>query len=701
MPKIPTFTARGELGVLKLPRPAPEHFGGEAFKALGELGETFQTIDEKIRAVDEAVTGERIIRETATKADAELERLTAEGDHETFAPAYRQTIDTLRQGAVEQAKALSATGQKAIVPHLERVLGNYEIHANREARKLKANFHIAEVKRALPDLARLAVKGQTPEERARYRGEGVGLIRALSPYLDAPRLVEIEQGYTKEIEKEQSAYQSVGLRAKLDDLVNNALRDPLSAGLLHTEGMELIEQMDWLHEAEREKEKTSFKDDIWSSAVKGRIEADPNGTLAELKVGRYDKLLDQKSLVGLKAEAESKIEGLARKADAERKERERQIGKLVSDFEDARMAGFDWRGPVSEARLADLVKGTEHETKFLNVTGASGALAKFSRLPPIAQEEALRRMRQGAKTGFEAKFLGVLERAHEATRRGLESDPLSFAVGQRVVPAPPPLNLQDPASLQERSRLAGIAEQHYGRPVSPLSDDEVEQLRITIEKAPADGKALILRWLKTGFEDRQIKAIAGQLAKKKEDNVLALAIGLSAEAPQTASRILQGREILKDNPKFAPQGADMISARDAINTYAGQAYMHNPEHYAAVSEAALSIYAFKAWQARKLTYSSDFLDEAINEATGGLLTISRGFLRGGYKIQPPRPGMSETQFLALVKAADFSRAKGLKPEDIQRHGIFESIGDGRYLIRVGPGHVQGEKGPFILDLSRK
>ena len=36
---------------------------------------------------------------------------------------------------------------------------------------------------------------------------------------------------------------------------------------------------------------------------------------------------------------------------------------------------------------------------------------------------------------------------------------------------------------------------------------------------------------------------------------------------------------------------------------------------------------------------------------------------------------------------------------INKHGIFESIGDGRYPVKVGPGHVQSESGPFVLDLG--
>ena len=56
--------------------------------------------------------------------------------------------------------------------------------------------------------------------------------------------------------------------------------------------------------------------------------------------------------------------------------------------------------------------------------------------------------------------------------------------------------------------------------------------------------------------------------------------------------------------------------------------------------------------------------------------------------------MNESQFAEPLKKADYSKAKGLTKDE-----TFESIGDGRYLVRVGPGYVQSDKGPFILDLG--
>ena len=95
------------------------------------------------------------------------------------------------------------------------------------------------------------------------------------------------------------------------------------------------------------------------------------------------------------------------------------------------------------------------------------------------------------------------------------------------------------------------------------------------------------------------------------------------------------------------------------------------------------------------------LDGALRAVTGGTLTIGRSFFfGGGYKIQAPAYGATEEDFLQLVEGADFSGARGLNADEIRRNATFESVGDGRYLVRIGPGYVQGERGPFILDLSQ-
>ena len=62
--------------------------------------------------------------------------------------------------------------------------------------------------------------------------------------------------------------------------------------------------------------------------------------------------------------------------------------------------------------------------------------------------------------------------------------------------------------------------------------------------------------------------------------------------------------------------------------------------------------------------------------------------------------MTEPVFLDLLERADYSKAKGFSKKDILSHGMLESVGDGKYLIRVGAGYVQSSgSGPSILDVG--
>jgi len=341
--------------------------------------------------------------------------------------------------------------------------------------------------------------------------------------------------------------------------------------------------------------KDNFKKDIFSAHVETRIKLDPFSVQRDLQKGLFDKVLPADRLLTFRSKAQTAIGKLQRAAKAKEKERVAEIGKLVSDLGDAKLRGFPWRGPVSEEELGELAKGTEHDPEFRRIQGASRFLDAFNLLPPLIQEQRLRELQSGPKTGAEAKFIDVLGRAHEATKSGLESDPLTFAIDQGLFPAPPPLNVNDPASLQARSRLAGIAEAHYGVPVSPLSDAEATQLRVSMENMTADGKVGVLRSLREGLDDRHVKTVAAQFAKR-DPNVLALAMGLSVDAPEAASRILRGQDILRDNPKVNPTGTELTATRDRINEALGEAYKHSPENFAAVSEAALAVYALNSWQ---------------------------------------------------------------------------------------------------------
>lgn len=612
-----------------------------------------------------------------------------------------KTKDALR-GLYDSAKGNS---NRAVANYAREHLEPQMISATRNVGALKFAKQRDRAKSAadqsLQTYSRIAIEGDTEEERADARGAYADLIGHLGDrgFLSADQAGDYFNNFEEGVRKGRAARFGVALTGELDQMVNGATTGSQPAEELFKAGVAKIDAFTDMPLAQRENLKSKFKDSLWTGAMEGRIEKDPFKADEELRSGLYNDRIDQQSLRFLKNKASTEIDRIARQGEAIRKERERQIGKSVDDFKGAVMNGFPWSGNV--ANLAASVRGTEHEKEFLETLGDSQELFTFGQMAPLQQEDYLRAKSQGAKSGSEAQLFKKLEAAHEQTKSGLKEDPLAFAIRRRAIPNLSSFDLNNPNSLKERSLAAGIVENRYGVPASPLSDDEAQTLSDKFSKAPADKQVTMLQSLRSGFEDRHLRAVAGQIAKKKDDPVLAYAMGLSVDSPEAASRILRGRDIMKDNREIMPKGADLKTAQDKIASALSEAYKHNPEHYSAVSDAVMTVYAFKSWQQKDLSgdINTSRLEEAIKEASGGVITVGRGFFGGGYTVQPPKAGMNETQFLDLVKRADYSKARGMKAADIQKHGILESVGAGRYLVKIGPGYVQSDKGPFVLDLN--
>lgn len=637
----------------------------------------------------------RVAGNTRAEMDAVIQRNSQKiADPEEFSSKTADALGELRDSAKSHENQLVGV---AVGRMLERPLIGFNSKIETIKLGKQKDAAGAAVDESLATYSRAAINAPTEEERqdtaAGFR-YFVGQMKGMN-LLSAERAGDRLRAFDEQVIAGRKQLFSVGLTSQLQNIINDATTGKEPAGDLFAKGNAAIESFRDMNPAEIEKLKAAFKNDLWTGAIEGRIERDPLKADSQIRAGWYNDVLTPQSLRLLKDKSETAIERLARMAEAQRRETERQIGKLVSDYKEARMAGFDWRGPLSEAQLSRAVTGTEHEAEFRNVQAAGRVFGKFNTLNPADQEQYLRQLSSGAKTGDEAKFYNSLQAAHQKTKEALKNDPLTFAIRQGVISAPSPLQLNDGGkSLRERSLLAGVAEQRYGVPVSPLSDDEADRLRVSLEHMPADGKVGAFRSMRQGLEDRQIKLVAAQLAKKK-DPVLALSMGLSLDAPTAARGILEGQDILQKEPKLGLTGAELTAARDRINRDLGETFALNVEHHAAVTDAALALYAQKSWKAKDQSgiFNKSRMEEAVREVTGGVLNVN------GAKVQAPRYGMTEDDFKRLLGKADLSKARGVTASDVRKYGVFQSIGDGKYLIRIGPGFVHDQRGPFVLDLG--
>jgi len=94
------------------------------------------------------------------------------------------------------------------------------------------------------------------------------------------------------------------------------------------------------------------------------------------------------------------------------------------------------------------------------------------------------------------------------------------------------------------------------------------------------------------------------------------------------------------------------------------------------------------------SFSAERVKLAVRDVTDGLVTYK------SRQVEAPRYGMTDDQFQDMVRAADFSPVKGFKKDDILRYGQLETVGRGKYLVKVGDAYLQGKSGPFVLTLPQ-
>jgi hypothetical protein len=710
MADLPRVWANPQIPRANLPRTNPNAYGAAAFKGIGEAAEDVgfaivrrnaelakhQAELMKIQDADDKVeVGKRLAQ---SKEDLEILAQRNELsiiEPEEFETRTKSDIEAFKRAQIADApnERVKRMLSEALAPTIQRVNRGVELNAY----KKRVDRAVRNVEDASVVFSRTATNAKSPGERDQAYDEFTRLVdfEQERNLLSENQAGDILRRFDSSVIQGRERAFAVELKPALYEVINAARTSPASASRLLKEGEDRILGAGFDMDPAKSKEMIGwFKDALWTSAAEGMIDRDPRGMKAQLKAGLFNNRVDQGSLRSLINKADTEVERLDRKAEAESKEGVRQIGKAVDDYKNAVMLGFRWAG--NEGQLAAAVKGTEHEGEFHNARAQSRVLGHFNQMAPAMQEQYIRSIRSGAQSGESAKFIGSLERAHEATKGALKQDPLTFAVKQGVIENLPPLSVVDGGeSFRARSRLAGIAEQRYGVAVSPLTDDESRELLKQFNSAPADGRTALLRSLTQGLDPRHVKSLAAQFAKQ-DAGMMAYTMGLSVESPQTASRLLQGHDILKSNKDVLPKGVDLSTARNRIASAVGEAFQRNPEHYAAMSEAALNLYALKSWQEQDLSGTIDTkrLDSAIQEATGGVITYK------GQKIQAPKYGVNDAVFQDLLGRADYSKAKGFSKKDILSHGQLESVGDGRYLVKVGAGYVQGaESGPFILDLG--
>lgn len=403
----------------------------------------------------------------------------------------------------------------------------------------------------------------------------------------------------------------------------------------------------------------------------------------------------------------SRARAAANREQAKKKAEQAAIEKQLKRSVKSAIHALD-RGYIPEnlEQLSEAVAGTDLEADLAKATQFAEAANEFSLLNPDTQAATLNRMREDkSRSGEEVELIERYEKVHNHTVSMLKENPLQLAVEQGVLSGLPPIDLNNPETLQQRMLAVQTAEAHYRQNISPLTKREVVQMSDAMTKMGADQKLAVLGAVVSATGESSFE-IMEQLDKSNQ-TLLAMAGSLMAEGqPEVARLAILGSEQIQHNKGILPKDTDLMPE---VNSYLGTAYIANPRHQAAVVRTVKAVYASMAADAGIIdgTLDTDLLESALEAVTGGVIVRDNpGWGTGDSYVVAPARGVDEDQFEEWIDGltiADIEAMGGIMAlegdelvEQVQE-GMLVSAGKGRYLVNVGTGYLLAPDGePFEL-----
>ncbi len=390
--------------------------------------------------------------------------------------------------------------------------------------------------------------------------------------------------------------------------------------------------------------------------------------------------------------------------DAERRARRAELKDGVTDAVYVLNRG---RLPAGLGQLRAAVAGDPELSAEVEGAIQDRAVAgEFLKLNPGEQRAALTALTQDKNAPTDRRSVELtarLEALHNETLTGLRDDPITFGAEAGLY-ALPVMDPAKPETIAARVRAARIVEDRYGVVSSGLTAPEVEQVTRRIAGADADGKVGYMQSFNAALGRDRAGVLWGQVAKKQP--AFALAASIADQSPGLASEIIRGQALVDTMGGGAIPGP--VDYRPKADATLRAAFKWSPSSAENVTNAALAVELVRRASTGKTT-SADFdkgvFSEALTEITGGILLQPNGGRVD--RIVAPVRGMSQDRFYDLFDsladddvAGALAGTSKITAKDIKRYGVLESVGDGRYLVRIANGYAMTAAGdPFQLDLG--
>lgn len=315
-------------------------------------------------------------------------------------------------------------------------------------------------------------------------------------------------------------------------------------------------------------------------------------------------------------------------------------------------------------------------------------------------EEYKRRAASGQMNPGDSDILKGLTRRDDIINKGLAENPIATTVtnlpGLRT---PAPLDLTSPqslaAGLQMRAQIAQRAADNWKiAPPSALDKADLHQVQAALDTPDPAVKGAIFQAIAT-LPEQVRNATLAKIGEKRPDFMVQAAAGsMMRDASEVAQSILRGQQAIKADKGFLPTGrgeaapfAQELEKRlpAAAFSLAGRTTDNGPFEVARGMVKAR--YADLSAQAADTSgkTNNERLQQAVEDVTGGILS------HNGSTLIAPARGMKQGQFDGVLDGINENDMAGVttlngaavSPDYLRNSAQLESIGSGRYLVRLG------------------
>ena len=478
--------------------------------------------------------------------------------------------------------------------------------------------------------------------------------------------------------QQDMAEQSAILDSTLDDLSGIAIRgdqEQYDESIAKGEGL-IQHSLDIgvITGPEAIQKRAQFGKSLSRGKVRQDINLDPAIALENIRSGKYAHLSAEEQSQ-FESMAMSKIEQVKSASAAEAK---KQATELVDDTKKAYEEGLI----VTDEEFALAFGAAKALGKEEDLIVAKNA-ARYATMPK-AQRDAILKEARATGGPAEAEQIIAIEKANDTIEIELNKDAYSFAVRQRVIEEVP-LDLTNPATIQARIQQVEYLAQHYGRPVSPLTEPEAAALVEGLKVMNSDQKVALALTLGPN------QSVWEQLDKKNA-GLFAMTGAIGDE--QVMKNVFIGEQLMRDKLVAPIKQQDFLPV---FNDYVDDVYLGDDRRQ--MLDAATAYYA--ATTDSPVFDSGDF-ENAIEAVSGGIGKIN------GFKVELPR-GTSEDDFedyidnFSAQTVADFGGAWGMSDEKAAafiKDARIVSHASGQYMAVKGDAVLIGRHGqPFLFSFD--